>query len=108
MWKQLELFNFDSDDSFIKPPAGPKKKKKVDYEKLYELFKKQKYVSFSEIERLSGVEHCGVAQVITTLSLRFPIYETEIFGVYKLYGADDYGDGINHAALERLYKEMEV
>ena len=74
-----------------------KKKKKVDYESIYEALKSGP-LTFAQIEAMSGVAHSGVAQVITTLSLRYPIYEYAR-GLYKLYGDDDYGDGINHAAL---------
>lgn len=90
-WVQQE-FVFD----FTVPP---KKKKKVDYEKLYAALKEGP-VSFSQIEAISGVSHACVSQVITTLSLRYPIYECSR-GMYKLYGDDDYGDGINHAALPK-------
>ena len=75
------------------------KKKKVDYVSIYEALKSGP-LSFSQIEAMSGVAHSGVAQVITTLSLRYPVYEYRR-GLYKLYGDDDYGDGINHAALPK-------
>ena len=76
-----------------------KKKKKVDYEVIYEALKEGP-LSFAQIEAMSGVSHSGVAQVITTLSFKYPIYEYKR-GMYKLYGDDDYGDGINHAALQK-------
>lgn len=77
------------------------KRKKVDYEAIYnELCKGP--LTFSQIEQMSGVKHNGVSQVITTLSLRYPVYEVSR-GIYKLYGEDDYGDGINHAALGGYY-----
>lgn len=76
-----------------------KKKKKVDYEAIYQALKEGP-LTFSQIEALSGVSHSGVAQVITTLSLKYPIYEYAR-GLYKLYGDDDYGDGINHSALPK-------
>ncbi|MBO7731546.1 MAG: hypothetical protein J6S67_03315 [Methanobrevibacter sp.] len=80
-------------------PEGEKPRKiKVDYELLYEELKKAP-LTFSQIKALSGVAHSGVSQIITTLSLHYPVYEVRR-GVYKLYGDDDYGDGINHAALE--------
>lgn len=98
---QLELFSLDDPLIF---PREKKKKKPVDYEKLYQLFLTQGKVKFSEIEALSGVSHCGVAQVITTLSLRYPIYEYAR-GIYKLYGDEEYGDGINHDAARKLLDE---
>lgn len=81
---------------------GPEKprKKKVDYDLIYREMQKRP-LSFSQIEALSGVCHSGVAQVITTLSLHYPVYEVSR-GLYKLYGDDDYGDGINHAALDKI------
>lgn len=81
---------------------GPEKprKKKVDYDLIYREMQKRP-LSFSQIEALSGVCHSGVAQVITTLSLHYPVYEVSR-GLYKLYGDDDYGDGINHAALNKI------
>ena len=89
-WYQQE---FDFDFREEKP-----RKNKVDYELLYEELKKAP-LTFSQIRALSGVPHSGVAQIITTLSLHYPVYEAGR-GVYKLYGDDDYGDGINHAALK--------
>lgn len=82
----------------------PKKKKKVDYEKLVEEFRKGP-LTYSQIMELSGVCKSGVSQVITTLSLHYPIYEASR-GVYKMYGDDDYGDGINHNALKGYYDEV--
>ena len=75
-------------------------KKKVDYDLIYSELRKHP-LTFSQIEALSGVSHYGVAQVITTLSLHYPVYEVSR-GLYKLYGDDDYGDGINHAVLDKV------
>jgi hypothetical protein len=61
-------------------------------------------LSFSQIQALAGVNRDGVSQVITTLSLHYPIYEAAR-GIYKLYGDDDYGDGINRAALREYEDE---
>lgn len=97
---QLQLFDPDDPKSYIRKK---KKKTAVDYEKLYELFLRGP-VRFCEIEAASGVSHNSVAQVITTLSLKYPIYEVRR-GLYKLYGADDYGDGINHEALKEYAEE---
>lgn len=94
MWYQQELFDWNDPDVFIKPK---KKRKNVDYDDLYRMFL-QGPVTFNDIETRTGVSHNGVAQVITTLSLKFPIYEVKR-GVYKLYGPDDYGDGINRSKL---------
>lgn len=102
--KQLDLFDLDDPTMYMKPHKPKKKKVVVDYEKLYQLFLKGP-VRWSEIEAASGVSHNSVSQVITTLSLRYPIYEVSR-GLYKLYGADDYGDGINHEALRKLNGEQ--
>lgn len=75
-----------------------KKKKKVDYKLIISELKKGP-LTFSQIQALAGVSRAGVSQVITTLSLHYPIYEAAR-GIYKLYGDDDYGDGINHDALK--------
>jgi len=89
-WYQQE-FNFD----FSIPK---KKKKKVDYKLIISELKKGP-LTFSQIQALAGVSRAGVSQVITTLSLHYPLYEAAR-GIYKLYGDDDYGDGINHDALK--------
>ena len=89
-WYQQE---FDFDFSVPK-----KKKKKVDYKLLIVELKKGP-LTFSQIQALAGVSRAGVSQVITTLSLHYPVYEAAR-GIYKLYGKDDYGDGINRAALK--------
>lgn len=94
-WYQQE-FEFDF--------SVPKKKKnKVDYERIYNEIRKGP-LTFSQIQALAEVDHTKVSQVITTLSLRYPIYEWAR-GIYKLYGDDDYGDGINHAALREYEDE---
>jgi len=95
-WYQQE-FEFD----FSVPK---KKRKKVDYKLLIAELKKGP-LTFSQIQALAGVSRAGVAQVITTLSLHYPVYEVT-WGIYKLYGDDDYGDGINHAALKDYYDEV--
>ena len=89
-WYQQE-FEFD----FSVPK---KKKKKVDYKLIIRELEKGP-LSFSQIQALAGVNRAGVSQVITTLSLHYPLYEWAR-GIYKLYGDDDYGDGINRAALK--------
>lgn len=94
-WYQQE---FDFDFSVPK-----KKKKKVDYKLIINELKKGP-LSFSQIQALADVPRSGVSQVITTLSLKAPVYEAAR-GLYKLYGADDYGDGINHAALSEYEDE---
>lgn len=73
-WVQLE-FDFSA-------PAEKPRKMIIDYEMIYNELKKGP-LTFSQIWTLSGVKRAGVSQVITTLSLRYPIYE-ESRGVYKL------------------------
>ena len=80
-----------------------KKKRKIDYDLIIAELKNGP-LSFTQIQQLAGVSHAGVAQVITTISLHYPLYELDR-GLYKLYGADDYGDGINHAALKDYFDE---
>lgn len=89
-WYQQEfIFDFS---------ISKKKKKKVDYKLIISELKKGP-LTFSQIQALAGVSRAGVSQVITTLSLHYPLYEAAR-GIYKLYGDDDYGDGINHDALK--------
>lgn len=92
-WYQQEFdFEFDT--------AGKKGKRKINYDLILEELKKGP-LTFTQIQQLAGVGHAGVAQVITTISLHYPLYELDR-GLYKLYGDDDYGDGINHEALKLL------
>jgi hypothetical protein len=84
-------------------PVPKKKKKKVDYKLIVKELKKGP-LSFSQIQALADVSRAGVSQVITTLSLHYPVYEAAR-GIYKLYGDDDYGDGINRAALKEYEGE---
>lgn len=92
---QPELFDWNDPDVFIKPK---KKRKAVDYEELYNLLL-QGPLTFRQIEEVTGVSHCGVAQVITTLSLRYPIWSPKR-GVYKLCESSDYGDGIKRSLVD--------
>nr|DAR99399.1 MAG TPA: Cytosine specific methyltransferase [Bacteriophage sp.] len=59
-----------------------RKRKYVDYEHLYELLKKSP-VSFEQIRRETGLDKKGAYQVITTLSLKYPVYSPER-GMYAL------------------------
>lgn len=65
-----------------------KKKIPVDYEALYERLKKGP-ISFQEIQDLTGVSHSGVAQVVTTLSLRYTLWSPQR-GIYKLLEESDF------------------
>jgi hypothetical protein len=94
-WEEWEQQSFDFS---FEEEAAPIKKKKVDYDLIVQKLKEGP-LTFSQIKALAGVSHYGVAQVITTLSLHYPIYEAAR-GLYKLYGADDYGDGIKKSILE--------
>lgn len=95
--EQQWLFDPEDPDSYI-PIKKPKKKKQpVNYEELYQRLL-QGPLSFHDIEEITGVAHCGVAQVITTLSLRYPVYSPSR-GIYKLYGDEEYGDGIKKSPL---------
>ena len=79
MWVQLE---FD----FTSSPGN--KRKKVDYEALYEILK-QRPITFSELMQLTGLNKHGVSQVITTLTLKYPVW-SPAKGVYKLCTESDY------------------
>lgn len=72
MWVQLE-FDF----------SEPKKQKQfVDYEKIYEELQWGP-LTFTQIKELAGVPHNSVWQVITTLSMNYPIWSPKP-GLYKL------------------------
>ena len=77
-WYQQEFdFTFDTPK-----PKTRRKRVPVDYDQLYQLFLRGP-VTFRDIEEATGVSHNGVAQVITTLSLKYPIWSPKR-GVYKL------------------------
>ena len=80
-WIQLEL-------DFYAPHRKRKPRQPVDYDLLYERLKAGP-VTFAEIEELAGVPHCSVAQIITTLSLYYPVWSPKR-GVYKLMEDSDY------------------
>lgn len=92
---QLELFDWNDPDVFIKPKR--KKRRLVDYDQLYQMLLTGP-ITFKDIERVTGVSHCGVAQVITTLSIRYPLWSPKR-GVYKLCEDDDY-PGIKRSLLQ--------
>lgn len=97
MWTQPELFDWDDPDVFIKPQKK-RVKRVIDYDALYKMFLAGP-VRFRDIELATGIRHNEIAQVITTLSLRYPIYELKR-GVYKLYGDEEYGTGINKSLVK--------
>lgn len=98
-----DLHNWYQQEFIFDFTIPKKKKKKVDYKLIISELKKGP-LTFSQIQALAGVSRAGVSQVITTLSLHYPLYEAAR-GIYKLYGDDDYGDGINHAALKEYEDE---
>lgn len=93
---QLELFDWN-DPAVFSPVKKVRKRKYVDYEQLYQMLLKGP-VTFKQIEEVTGVSHCGVAQVITTLTLKYPIWSPKR-GVYKLCEDTDY-NGIKRSLLE--------
>lgn len=97
-WESWQQQEFDFDFAPVR-----KKKTIVDYDKLIAAFEKGP-LTFRQIQELAGVSKCGVSNIITTLSLHYPIYEYAR-GIYKLAGDDDYGDGINHDAIKKDYEE---
>lgn len=54
---------------------------RYNYEALYEEFKKREYMTPLEIKELTGVN--SVQEIITTMSLLYPIYEAG-YGKYAL------------------------
>lgn len=60
----------------------------VDYDLLYKRLL-QGPVTFAEIEEMTGAKHNAVAQIITTLCLRYPVWSPQR-GVYKLCEESDY------------------
>ena len=79
MWVQLE-FEFES-------PAK-NKRKKVDYEDLYQRLLHGP-LTFNQIMEITGLSKAGTSQCITTLILRYPVW-SPARGVYKLCEDDDY------------------
>lgn len=94
-WYQQE-FQFDFSVPVTVQAKTPRRK--TDYGAIVKALQKGP-LTFTQIEQIAGCARSGVSQIITTLSLHYPIYEAKR-GVYKLYGDDDYGDGINHEALK--------
>ena len=78
MWEQLE-FDFSEQKQ---------KRKFVDYDELYQRLKKGP-ITFNEISEITGLKRQSVAQVITTLSLKYPVW-SPAKGVYKLCDSSDY------------------
>lgn len=87
-WYQQE-FEFEYSAPEEKPVKKKRTRKPVDYDALYKLFLAGP-VTFRQIEEATGVSHNAVAQVITTLSIMYPIWNPKR-GVYKLLTEDDYG-----------------
>lgn len=66
-----------------------KKRKHVNYELLYQKLK-EKPLTFTEIKELTGIKNkSAMQQVITTLSIKYPIWQPKT-GVYKLCEPSDY------------------
>lgn len=101
-WEEWEQQSFIFEWTVDPASAEPKRKnKKIDYELLYRSLL-QGPLSFTQIGQIAGVTNrSSISQVITTLSLKYPVYEAQR-GIYKLYGDDDYGDGINHKVLDEI------
>lgn len=74
------FFFFDAPPE--KPEKTVKKRVYVDYDFLYECIKKGP-LTFREIQELTGVSKAGTSQVITTMSLRYPVW-SPARGVYQL------------------------
>lgn len=60
----------------------PAKRKYIDYDRLYALLKVGP-VSFERIREETGLDKKGAYQVVTTLSLKYPVY-SPCRGVYAL------------------------
>jgi hypothetical protein len=55
---------------------------KVDYERLLEIMQRQP-LTYDIIKRETGLNDSGVARVITTLSLKYPVWKPAK-GIYEL------------------------
>jgi hypothetical protein len=57
---------------------------RVDYEKLYELLKKEP-LTYAKIREATGAPNSAIMNIIDTLTLRYPLYCPRK-GVYALLG----------------------
>ena len=73
---------------FFEEKQQKKKKLVVDYDYLYQKLLEGPLRS-KDIEEITGVSHSGVFQIITTLSINYPIWSPSR-GVYKLIEDSDY------------------
>lgn len=89
-WEQLEL------------DFGPAPRKYINYEELYEKLKKGP-ITFKEIQDFCGLSKNATYQVITTLTLNYPVW-SPARGMYKLCEASDYSS----SPLEAAAKEEEL
>lgn len=95
--EQPELFDWNDPAVFIPVKKVKRQRKYIDYDQLYKLLLEGP-LTFRQIEEITGVSHCGVAQVITTLTLKYPVWSPKR-GVYKLCEDTDY-NGIKRRLLE--------
>lgn len=84
----LELYPVGEKMFFFFFPKKKAERKYVDYEFLYNKLKEGP-LTFNDIQELTGVSRYGVAQVITTLVLKYPVWSPQR-GVYKLLEESDY------------------
>lgn len=75
-WKQLE---FD----FTPLPRKKKPRKIVNYEALADFVRQAGEVTFAQISEVTESSAGGTAQIIDTLSLRYPIWSPRR-GVYRM------------------------
>ncbi len=54
---------------------SPSKRRKIDYEFLFQKIKQEGPLSTAEIQRLTGTSRSGVQNVITILSIDYPIWQ---------------------------------
>lgn len=64
-----------------------KSRRQVDYDVVYRRLR-EGAVTVAELQELTGVKGGGISQVITTMSLRFPVWSPRR-GVYKLLDGDE-------------------
>jgi hypothetical protein len=70
-------------EEILKAARGkPLPKGKVDYQRLYEILQQQP-LTYEIIKAETGLNDSGVAQVITTLSLEYPVWNPAK-GIYEL------------------------
>jgi hypothetical protein len=66
-----------------------RKKKHVDYEKLYNILRREP-LNYAKIRELTGVSNASIGQIIDGLTFRYPLYQIRkgVYGLLKENGYD--------------------